>query len=176
MSVDLGGVAVLECAQVLAGPHVVHHERTRAEARDVGEVKGLGRSGVRVDDEDMCSLRRLAGVELRRRCGGGALGGRERGCGFADMCVLVECEQLGVLDDSELGGVQLGELWDRCERKARHCPRISCGLRRCPEEWGFSRIPRLRSASAALGSSDRRFRFPSCPYSSVSMSRTTTLE
>ena len=117
----------------------MHNERARArvEARDVSEIEGFGRSGVGVDDENVRPLRRRARIEFRRRRGWRSGGGRERGCGCADICVLVECEQLSIRDDIDLGRVQPRQLWNCCQRNARHRRQIRYWLTSVPRRMGL---------------------------------------
>lgn len=64
-----------------------------------------------VDDENMGSLGRCACIVFRRRGGGHAREGGEWLCGSADLWILVEGKQFGVLDNGQLCRVQLAQLF-----------------------------------------------------------------
>lgn len=58
----------------------------------------------------MNAFGRPSGVEFRRRCGSGILNGREWFGWYSDMWVLIEREQLGVLDDTNLSRAEFAQL------------------------------------------------------------------
>lgn len=105
-------IAPLECAQVLPGPHIMHDIRPRrAQPENISEAECLRRSAAAgVDDEDVRAFGRCTCVELRRVGGSRSARGGERLRRRADRRVLVECKELGVLDDRKLVRTQFAQL------------------------------------------------------------------
>ena len=96
---------------VLTTPHIMYRIIPTLQTRNVGKRKGLVCGAVTgVDNEDVCAFGRCTSIIFwgRRYWG---IGCRvERSGWTAKSAVLMECEELGVLDNCELESRQLAQL------------------------------------------------------------------
>lgn len=96
-------VTTKRAINLLPSPHIMQLELSTSQTRDLRKRKGfIGCAVCSVDDEDMCSLGRLARVILWWRSAWCIGSGVERGSWNTYIRVLVERQKFWISDDSDL--------------------------------------------------------------------------